>query len=292
MYTGVRAMMHDHAAHVLLLLWALVLGGCFGLHEGSDGGDAGVEPGVDGGGVDSGAGAECPRVGATILCGRYCDTPACGGGLCNSLYDTCVGDDHRGGNRCGEGEDGYFEQFCLGGSVCIMNDRGQQCVDPEFCHWIRERDEPEYTSAICRYSDGTTFVDGPLEGECGSGADPDLPFCGGACGDTCPAVSSSPSLWGPGCFGLSEHRAFGVCSPNPNPPCEERNADRLLAECALDLSLLSGVWMPSCACMRLAQEPGGALPDRGEPVALQSCLAYREIYPDQVSCLDGEWNEL
>ena len=292
MYTGVRAMMHDHAAHVLLLLWALVLGGCFGLHEGSDGGDASVEPGVDGGGVDSGAGAECPRVGATILCGRYCDTPACGGGLCNSLYDTCVGDDHRGGNRCGEGEDGYFYQFCLGGSVCIMNDRGQQCVDPEFCRWIRERDEPEYTSAICRYSDGTTFVDGPLEGECGSGADPDLPFCGGACGDTCPAVSSSPSLWGPGCFGLSEHRAFGVCSPNPNPPCEERNANRLLLECALDLSLLSGVWMPAGACMRLAQEPGGALPDRGEPVALQSCLAYREIYPDQVSCLDGEWNEL
>ena len=94
-----------------------------------------------------------------------------------------------------------------------------------------------------------------------------------------------------GCFSLHQG-AFGVCSPNPNPPCEERNANRLLLECALDLRLLSGVWMPACACMRLAREPGGALPDRGEPVALQSCLAYREIYPDQVSCLDGEWNEL
>ena len=206
----------------------------------------------------------------------------------------CYYADERGTEGCSRSEDGgYFHDFCFGDRICLQPAEGLGlgggCVDREFCRWARTRSEPEY-AVPCLYSDGTEFVDGPPDEECGVGADPTLPFCGGRCGDTCPPnVSHHPT---PGCHGISETRAFGVCAPDPNPPCSELNVLEALGSCNLELSQLrGGDHTARCVCMRLTREPGGAFPHEGVGVAVQSCLAYRERYPDQVSCLGYEWLE-
>jgi len=292
--TGSR---HIAAPLVMMALGLpFALGGCFLLH--GDDADAGSRR--DGGATDgSGAfdGGSCPWIGTTRLCTPHCDE-SCGDAygdlaVCGMYLHVCIFRDERGQEQCSEDpDDGYMRRFCLGGHVCMLTEREHACVDMEVCRWARDRPEPEYASAVCRYSDGTEVVDGPPEAECAPGALPAMPFCGGPCGDTCPVVSDSP-ISPPGCYGMSEIRAFGVCSPDGNPPCEATNASRILNSCAIDIALING-GDPSaeCACMRLAREPGGPLLDWGQPVATQSCLAYRDLYPDQVSCLDADWREL
>lgn len=202
-------------------------------------------------------------------------------------------DDERGTDDCSRrSDDGYALKYCLGGRVCAQDEDGELCVDPEYCRWMREREGEPWPTAECVYSDGTVFVDGPPDAPCGEGAHPAAGFCGGRCGDTCPSVIASPVL-GPSCFGLSEHRAFGVCSLSPNPHCDPSGAAERLRDCSIEVAARSGgTTLEPCACMRLTREPGGTFPEHGDPVSAQSCLAYRAIYPDQVSCRDAEWNEL
>ena len=251
----------------------------------ADGGDAGAT--ADGGATD------CPTFGSTrtcaIHCGAACVPPA---GWCSEYFHVCQlteSSDPRGLEECRVDLEG-ISRWCYSGRFCAVVDplpdgSGGACVDEGFCAFVLESDP----GVRCRYSEGEYYVDGPPGVPCGRGGLPQSGFCGGACGDTCGPIPLVFRRDGPNCVGINEARGFGVCAPT-NHRCHPP-PDVDFPECERRLALL-GATDNRCACMLLAPALLPEYADHGWAVSRQSCLAYREHYPEQVRCMDEAWTDL
>lgn len=166
---------------------------------------------------------------------------------------------------------------------------GGVCVEEEYCRWVR--DGAREPSVRCRYSEGHPFENGAPDVACAGGATAESPFCGGACSN-CPRIEPWEYMSEPTCVGVSETRGFGVCAPysvrcSPGPAVIST-----LLECTRRLDRLGAPEPRECACMVLAPAMVLELANHGWPVALESCLAYRDAFPGQVRCFDETWTEL
>ncbi len=284
------------------LLSALLLGACFQSSvPGDDGGvgllDAAVDGAIDRSSIDVDGGM-CERLGDVRLCGPYCGL-ACPRGeqYCNEYFALCQStlSTPRGQESGCQVDLWGGGPYCFTGRLCATLDEaamprswGGACVGEEYCRWVME--QPDLADVRCRYSDGTLFVDGPPDHECAPGAAPQLPFCGGACGDTCPA---NPLGYPIGCAGISETRGFGVCVPDMTFRCEATGPwyEMGARSCAAVLSL-SDADDYRCACMLVSPVLVEEYAERGWVVARQSCLAYRDRYPGEVRCFDDRGAEI
>lgn len=239
-------------------------------------------------------GDACPVLGSTRVCGPECP------GSCERVeactterFFFCYGGDTdpRGPDEfCAVSLQGGL-RYCYRGTLCATHDdlmRSEEswsglCVDPEYCRWALEH--PELDGVHCRYSDSTVFREGPPDEPCGEGAHERGPFCGGRCGDTCPASSLGLPY---ACVGVNERRGFGVCVPSPFPGCTIE--ELMLSDAPLDDCERAGG--AECVCMILGPALAPEYADSGWGVAEQSCLAYQAHYPDQVRCVDRGGREL
>lgn len=239
-------------------------------------------------------GGMCTWFGSTRECTPWCGLPCppgsvCGGdrfGVCSPAAESCSISLVSG-----------WQYDCRGGRVCLTREDGRisddhwsgRCVASEYCRWLNANAAAR-PDLRCRYSEGTLFVDGPPEHECALGAYEHDPLCGGRCGDACPAYMSDRG----GCVGVSETRGFGVCVPDSrarcNPPPADVSSD--LGRCSIQLNLLSGDPDVRCACMILSPTEPPEYSGNGWAVSLETCLAYRARYPDEVRCVDETWSDL
>jgi hypothetical protein len=253
----------------------------------------------------------CPLFDTTVSCGAECpaacpaEKPACAEpfGVCRvdngewySPLDTPV---HR--DACAI-DVRWGEYYCPDGRLCAVDvsppidPEGEEwlsgmCVDPRWCTW--DRDGGFSSNVQCRYSDALPYANGPPEMPCGTGAAEESPFCGGACGEACPSWHWSYHDRRYSCVGISEERSFGVCAPLSARCAPGPTAFMGLQYCEALLSQLpDATELTPCACMVLAPALVPELADHGWPVALPSCLAYRDHFPDRVRCFDAAWNEI
>lgn len=294
---------------IALALAASLLSGCylFNAQNGDggvpgDGGPGRMDSGPPADGGDAGATAdggatECPTFGSTRTCGIHCSAPCLPpAGWCSEYFNVCQvteSSDPRGREEC-QLDLREISSWCYAGSFCAMQfdplwdpagELGGACVDEGFCAFVLESDP----GVRCRYSEGEYYVDGPPDVPCGRGGLPESGFCGGACGDTCGPIPLVGPRRGPNCVGMNEARGFGVCAPTPyrcHPP-----PDVDFPECERRLALL-GRPEQECACMLLSPALLPEYADHGWAVSRQTCLAYREHYPEQVRCMDEVWTEL
>lgn len=294
-----------HRGFGVVLTGTLVVAGCFesntvredggtpdhrdAAHDAAAWSDAGMS--VDGG--------MCERIGDVRLCQPYCGLRCPDGErYCNDTFAICQSTsapDQRGHESCAV-HLSVGNPYCYTGNLCVANETRMPtdtswsgaCVGQDYCRWIRE--QPELEHLLCRYSEGLPFENGPPSHECAPGAHPQNPFCGGACGDTCPAHFHEYPI---GCAGISETRGFGVCVPDMRRRCDAAGLlwEDLGASCQNEL-LLGGAEDIACVCMVLAPVLMEEYADRGWVVSQQSCLAYRSRYPGEVRCFDYRGREL
>lgn len=181
-------------------------------------------------------------------------------------------------------------RYCPNGEICSVRsdavDRevfGGLCLGFEYCREAAERG----LRRTCVYFDGTVAAEPPPdEGACPAAGDPGAPFCGDACGG-CP-VREAPYGWlgelFTSCIGRSPDRGFGLCTFDGMTTCR-RGASTFADQCA-------GLVGQPCACL-VFRGSDGELPDYGNTTFVDSCLAYRERYPDSVECFEpSEWRPL
>lgn len=207
------------------LAWsACVLAGCYASDGPRDGSVADADM-ADGTPPFDGDAGMCDWLGSTRLCGPYCglrcpeEVYACSS--TSNDFHICenAGPDFepRGQENCLI-DLRFGTPYCYSGRLCVTSrEPGPDgitwsggCVSDEYCRWIQS--QPGFERVSCRYTDGLVFEDGPPDDECAAGALPADPFCGGRCGDTCPANPYADFFGGPpSCVGRSETRGFGVC---------------------------------------------------------------------------------
>ncbi len=182
-------------------------------------------------------------------------------------------------------------EYCSSGEVCAtrsdrpaMGSFGGGCFGAEYCREAAELGLRQ----VCVYSDGSLMEEGPPdEGACPPAPDEMEPFCGGSCG-ACPAHEPASGAlvaeWFRSCLGINEEREFGVCAFDGGQPCRP-GADSYALYCPRYEGR-------PCACI-VFRDPDGTLREAGNTTFVESCLAYRERYPDAVECLDPvEWTPL
>ncbi len=135
----------------------------------------------------------------------------------------------------------------------------------------------------CRYSDGTSFVDGPrTDGVCPPSV-PNVPNCGGVCGDT-PCTGELAR-----CLGVSEDRNYGICLRTGGFCWEESDGNHF----ALDVHCPED-YGERCVC--LVPSPQAIDADgeyeRGWAVPITACVDYAAHHPGHARCVDGAWNPI
>ena len=262
------------------------LGGCYGSVQPER--DAGVPDAIDG----------CPVIGGLRGCDDACDLPCPSGYYCAEAADVCVrtdGFDHPPGPpTClvylPAADDPPTNVYCHDASQCVpdlqaLADRhvlAGFCVPEAYCHQAEEAG----LQGRCYYHDATQYIDGPdWVTTCPGGADPTVPFCGGACGG-CPSLPVPPYYvpfdFQISCLGINEERGYGFCAYMTQSPCQ-RGYERRWAE--LDATYGS----PSvCAVARDPASPDG-LSEYGWLTLEATCLAYAAAFPDDFACVRDDW---
>ncbi len=270
--------------------------GCFVMHSPGDEGAGPADGGADTGtwSWDAEADGPCAPVGGYLPCDGECERecPNRARFFCAPELGVCYPfhtiEEDRGGEYCNvRYRPSTRAVYCYSGNICAVRPTedmssdsfGGLCVRPEFCD---EVDETEL-GAVCRYSDGTTYEEGPPEvEECPEG-NPLTPFCGGPCDpDGCPFTipPHRPGGWEVSCVGISETRGIGVCALHTKYPCTPID-DTSTEGCEL-------YWGQPCLC--LVHREGDGYRDWGWATMADSCRAYRDMYPGDFGCFDAEWH--
>jgi len=185
-----------------------------------------------------------------------------------------------------------YRTYCVQGGPCLVYDGDGtvadpwigSCFDADVCLASEGAGLPEFT---CRYSDGSVVVTGPPAGTCPPSSE-GAPFCGGACGMAPEGCPNTDSIITPGtntanpCIGLSDSRAFGVCT-YWNLECATVGTRFGLEQLAFVHDVCRENYGAPCACMQIEAGPDGPM---SYFVKADACLRYRAAYPDSVECLD------
>lgn len=300
-------------ANAGVMLVAALAVGCYDVH--SVVGD-GAAPGMDGGGPPYDA-AACPPLGGYERCGPGCGDRWCDGPLyCNTLATVCApsvfatGELDRRFDGCAiqtewpPGESPRGGHYCADDRVCVGTRRDFEdgdatfrgkCLREEFCDDAAGVVE----GFACVWSDLSERRSGaPVDALCPS-SDPRAGLCGGPCGD-CPwdpprYYRSAAAHFQVSCVGRSDERGIGICAQHTLYLCvpgTEFTADLI---CGNQPGFPAPPLLGSdpCACLLLEDPnaPGAFLP-WGWATLGATCRQYRELYPGQVRCLDGEWDEI
>jgi len=226
----------------------------------------------------------CNTVGDVIACDDLCGDPECesAGGRCDRDVELClVPDETRiefdtfpASDTCAVWRD-HADYYCFHGDYfCPDFDYDAPCVPAEYCQ-----------THDCVYSDGTAYIDGPPVVDVCPPRPPDiapdyraLGFCGGPCGG-CPLIDGTEFALGrqpvTNCMGQNEERGLGVCTL-VGPGCDG----------TVPYGGYVSIRSDELACLVIDRASGGSVTTRN------SCLAYRDLYPEDVECRGREWELL
>ncbi|MCB9601045.1 MAG: hypothetical protein H6720_11935 [Sandaracinus sp.] len=246
---------------------------------------------TDAGPVDTGVvvaegacpvGHACGCVGTFARCQDDCACPT--GQTCDDATGLCVLATEGSLDRCNADEESG--RFCRSGRLCALRDEVGfgLCVPLDTCLALRA----EGGGLQCRYSDGTSVVEGPPSRVDCPASEPGSPFCGGPCGsdELCPVREILGVPAHDQCLGVSETRSFGMCLvAGADFTC--RRGDLEATEYALTLCAAITGGLDPCACLVLASEEETAL-----AVPSAACRAYAAEQDGQARCLNATWEPL
>lgn len=278
-------------ADALIVVAAVATAGCYGAHvPPSDAGQLRDAP--------AGDAAACAPIGGYDRCGcsPVCEPFAYG---CRRGLGVCLpGGPSDRAPYCRYGIDRFDATdenervYCWNGQVCAVPPVAAAaidgfCVDEVFC----DAAAAEGFDVECVWSDGTRRVHGPPRlAACPDSADPNVPFCGGPCGE-CPLLEYPAGYvhnWELSCIGLSDDRGHGVCTLGSNFTCRPGRSAAAVAGAPFPSLSLEDAGPYACLVFR---EPALSpeLASGGWATLRSSCVAYRERFPDAVECMDDDW---
>lgn len=167
------------------------------------------------------------------------------------------------------------------------------CVERSYCEEAAARG----LSIRCLWSDGSESERAPPEvPSCPTSPAPYplLPFCGGACGDC-----ALRPVWGrdenpTACLGRSDTQAVGLCVDSATTPCYRVPRPAPEDRSASGICRTGRPWDnyhgATCVCVAMLRD--GVPDDYGLVTVAETCLAYRELFPGVVECLNDAWHPL
>jgi len=131
----------------------------------------------------------------------------------------------------------------------------------------------------CYYRDRTPVVTGPPSEACPDSLSDAFRFCGREC-EGCDISDDQPFL--PSCLGVNDERGIGICTDRGCRPGEE----------VLDPAYAMDRYGEVTACLVPRHAETREYWEYGWAVGLETCKAYRALYPEDFDCRDIDWSSV